>query len=236
MVTGRRPRRSNRRSNRRSKSLSKTRKNSVLKIDTLSKIGALERLLHNGSLTVVFVYADWCGACTRFKRDIWGPMSRRPALHNRVAVREDLIKNTSLAGTTYKYLPTIMMVNEKGKPEVMQGEEGQTNAIPTPKSPEDMSKIMNAKVMAPAAAEAEEEPMSQPMSMMPNKPKSMIPEGDLFKPGAKTMVYTPLDQDRIENIVPAPPQRGGALFQLLKEANAGTLPSALTAAYQRSLA
>ena len=64
----------------------------------------------------------------------------------------------------------------------------------------------------------------------------MIPEGDLFKPGAKTMVYTPLDQDRIENIVPAPPQRGGALFQLLKEANAGTLPSALTAAYQRSLA
>ena len=231
MVTGRRPRRSNRRS----KSLSKTRKNSVLKIDTLSKIGALERLLHNGSLTVVFVYADWCGACTRFKRDIWGPMSRRPALHNRVAVREDLIKNTSLAGTTYKYLPTIMMVNEKGKPEVMQGEEGQTNAIPTPKSPEDMSKIMNAKVMAPAAAEAEE-PMSQPMSMMPNKPKSMIPEGDLFKPGAKTMVYTPLDQDRIENIVPAPPQRGGALFQLLKEANAGTLPSALTAAYQRSLA
>lgn len=234
MVTGRRPRRSKRLSKR----LNKTRKNSVLKIDMLSKIGALERLLHNGSLTVVFVYADWCGACTRFKRDIWGPMSRRPALHNRVAVREDLIKRTSLAGTTYKYLPTIMMVNEKGKPEVMQGEEGQTNAIPTPKSPEDMSKIMNAKVTAMPAAAAAPAAVSaeEPMSMMPNKAKSMIPEGDLFKPGAKTMVYTPLDQDRIENIVPAPPQRGGALFQLLKEANAGTLPSALSAAYQRSLA
>jgi len=216
-----------------------SRKSSVLKIDMESKLGLLERLLHNGSITIVLVYADWCGACTRFKRDIWGPMSRRPALHNRVAVREDLIKRTSLAGTTYKYLPTIMVVNEKGKPEIMQGEEGQTNAIPTPKSPEDMSKIMNAKVTAPAAptaasaaapAQAEE-----PMTMMPNKPKSMIPEGDLFKPGAKTMVYTPLDQDRIESIVPVPPQRGGALFQLLKEANAGTLPSALTAAYERSL-
>lgn len=199
---------------------------SVLKVDMASKIGSLERLLHNGRLTVVLIYADWCGACTRFKRDIWGPMSRRPALHNRVAVREDLIKNTSLAGTNYKYLPTIMMVNEKGEPEAVDGPEGRTNAIPTPKSPEDMSKIVNAKVL-PAVADATPEPMTVN--------KSALPAGNLFKPSATARVYTPLN-DTVSDITPKAPQRGGALFHVLQEASRGSLPAALTAAYQRSLA
>lgn len=190
----------------------------VLKVDNASKIAGLEKILGNGRLTIVLIYADWCGACTRFKKSIWGPMSQRPALHNRVAIREDLVGQTPLAGSKYKYLPTIMVVNKEGKPEQIKGPEGETNAIPTPRSLEEMKRIVNLKVapeaglasvekeeMVPAAATLEPMTLSTP----PPLTKTKTPEG---------IVYTPYP--------PAAAQRGGGLLSALEVIANIALPAA----------
>jgi hypothetical protein len=119
-------------------------KSSVLKVDMESKIPELEKILKNGKMTVVLVFADWCGHCHHFQKDIWNPMCEKEAIHNRVSVRDDMISKTSLKNANFEYLPSVMVVNEKGGLESFPSPEGKpTNVIPTPKSIEDMTRIAN---------------------------------------------------------------------------------------------
>jgi hypothetical protein len=119
----------------------------VLKVDSPSKIAELEKILKKGKITIVLVYADWCGHCTHFKKDIWEPMCSKPAIHNRVSVRDDMIKKTSLANAKFDYLPSVLVVNEKGQAEPFQTPDGEiTNAMPTPKTLNDMNRIVNVPV------------------------------------------------------------------------------------------
>ena len=201
----------------------KNQKGRVLKVDAPSKIGHLERMLKNGKLTIVLIYADWCGACTRFKKSIWGPMSQKPAIHNRIAIREDLVGKTPLAGSKYTYLPTIMVVDERGQPQAVEGPQGRTNAIPTPRTLEEMKRIVNLKVgpasAAASAAEPEPLPTREPMTMtmeMPEKPKK-TPEG---------IVYTPYPPDR--PLVGK--QAGGGLLQALEIVANAAAPAAILGA------
>lgn len=209
------PGRAIRKTRRQSRSQSKGK---VLKVDDQSKIGNLEKMLTNGKLTIVLIYADWCGACTRFKKSIWGPMSRMPAVHNRIAIREDLVGKTPLAGSKYTYLPTIMVVDEQGQPQAVEGPQGRTNAIPTPRTLDEMKRIVNLKVGPAAAAEvAEPLPTQEPMTMqMAEKPKK-TPEG---------IVYTPYP--------PALPatgkQTGGGLLQALEIVANAAAPAAILGA------
>ncbi len=119
-------------------------KSSVLKVDMESKIPELEKILKNGKVTIVLVFADWCGHCHNFQKDIWNPMCDKEAVHNRVSVRDDMISKTSLKNANFEYLPSVMVVNEKGELESFPSPEGKTtNVIPTPKSVEDMTRIVN---------------------------------------------------------------------------------------------
>lgn len=203
----------------------KNQKGRVLKVDAPSKIGLVEKMLKGGKITIVLIYADWCGACTRFKKSIWGPMSQKPAIHNRIAIREDLVGKTPLAGSKYTYLPTIMVVDERGQPQAVEGPQGRTNAIPTPRTLEEMKRIVNLKVgpagpAAPAASAAPAvEPTPEPMTMemeMPEKPKK-TPEG---------IVYTPYPPDR--PLVGK--QAGGGLLQALEIVANAAAPAAVLGA------
>ena len=127
-------------------------KSSVLKVDMESKIPELEKILKNGKITVVLVFADWCGHCHKFQKDIWNPMCNKEAIHNRVSVRDDMIKNTSLKNANFEYLPSVMVVNENGELENFTSPEGKTtNVIPTPKSVEDMNRIVNVPLKQASA-------------------------------------------------------------------------------------
>ena len=192
-------------------------------MDAPSKIEHLERMLKNGKLTIVLIYADWCGACTRFKKSIWGPMSQKPAIHNRIAIREDLVGKTPLAGSKYTYLPTIMVVDERGQPQAVEGPQGRTNAIPTPRTLEEMKRIVNLKVgpasAAASAAEPEPLPTREPMTMtmeMPEKPKK-TPEGIVYRP------YPP-DRPLVGK------QAGGGLLQALEIVANAAAPAAILGA------
>jgi hypothetical protein len=119
-------------------------KGKVLKVDSADKVPALEKMLGNGSITFVLIYADWCGACTRFKKNIWNPMCEKSAIHSRAAIRDDMVKNTSLASAEFDYLPSLIVVDEKGNMQSFKTPEGKnTNAMPTPQNLTDMKRIVN---------------------------------------------------------------------------------------------
>lgn len=125
----------------------KIKKKSVLKVDNAKKIPKFELALTTGNINFVLVYADWCGACKRFMKNIWNPMCKGKAMHNRLAVRDDMIKNTSLANAKFDYLPSLLVVDEKGELQTFDTPDGeQTHAMPTPKNVKDMQRIVNVPV------------------------------------------------------------------------------------------
>lgn len=130
---------------------SKTRKvkaTKVLKVDAKHKIPKFEQQIKAGTINFVLVYAEWCGACHRFMDNIWNPMCKGKARHNRMAVRDDMIKNTSLANANFDYLPSVLIVDEAGQLQSFKTPEGKdTNAMPTPKSLNDMKRIVNVPVL-----------------------------------------------------------------------------------------
>lgn len=122
-------------------------KSKVLKVDAKHKIPEFEAQIKAGTINFVLVYADWCGACHRFMDNIWNPMCKGKAKHNRLAVRDDMIKGTSLANANFDYLPSVLIVDEAGELQSFKTPEGKdTNAMPTPKSLNDMKRIVNVPV------------------------------------------------------------------------------------------
>jgi len=122
-------------------------KGKVLKVDSADKIDAMESIVGKGSITFVLIYADWCGACTKFKKNIWNPMCEKSAAHSRVALRDDMVRNTSLASANFDYLPSLIVVDENGQMQSFKTPEGKhTNAMPTPQSLQEMNTIVNVPV------------------------------------------------------------------------------------------
>lgn len=135
------------------KRLGRKRETKILEVRSAAQIPALESVLSKGPMTLVLVFADWCPACHKFMKNLWKPMckeqegsmSAQPAPSmNRVAVREDLVGKTSLAGAQYKYLPSLMLVGTDKKPALFDSPEGKTNAMPTPDSLDELKRITQA--------------------------------------------------------------------------------------------
>ena len=126
-----------------------------LNVDKISKVPSLENALKSGRINIILVFAEWCGACHKFRKNIWDPMLQKNAMHNRIAVRDDMIGKTSLRGANFDYLPSILVVDEKGVAQVFNTPEGKTtNATPTPKNLTDMLKMVNIPVKPLTAANA----------------------------------------------------------------------------------
>jgi len=122
-------------------------KNRVLNVNSVSSIPKLEKLLESGTMKFIMVYGEWCGACHKFRRDVWDPMTKTKAIHSRAAVRDDMVGQTSLGDAKFEYLPSIIVVDEKGEMQTFNTPEGkQTNAMPTPKNLDDMKRIVNVPV------------------------------------------------------------------------------------------
>ena len=123
----------------------KTKKSLV--VNSKTNIPEMEKLLASSNITIVLIYADWCGACHKFRDNIWDPMLKSDAMHNRIAVRDDMVKDTSLSKAKFDYLPSILVVDEKGDIQTFQTPEGKiTNAMPTPTNVKDMTRIVNVPV------------------------------------------------------------------------------------------
>jgi len=196
----------------------KASKGKVLQVDSKSKIPKFELELKNSTINFVLVYADWCGACTRFKQNIWNPMCKASAKHNRMAVRDDMIKNTSLANAKFDYLPSLLVVDEKGQLQTFETPDGETNAMPTPKNVSEMKRIVNVPVKNINKANGENSangpngPEIMPSS--PTRPMPNIPNSGSLTVEPLTLDVPQSKSKESEGVVylPTPmvsPQKGG---------------------------
>ena len=94
----------------------------------------LERNIDNGPITIVLIYADWCGHCTRFKEEVWSKLLSKPRRVNLASIHHDQLSNTSLRDAKIAGYPSVLVVGKDGKPAVFKPEEtGEpTNAMPRP--------------------------------------------------------------------------------------------------------
>ena len=118
----------------------KSRKAKVVKgrlsppVDVRSRdaVPAFEKLLEKGPLTIVLVYADWCGACHRFKENTWNHVTKmNDRTMNIGSVREDMLSQTSLANSKIPHYPSLLLVGKDKRPAEFKSPEGEpTNAMP----------------------------------------------------------------------------------------------------------
>lgn len=114
-------------------------------------IPALERMIVEGPLTLVFVHAEWCGHCDTFKKKMWNEASQMPnKTMNTASIHYDMLENTSLADAKIEGYPSLLLVGTDKKAADFVGESGtRTNAMPQPTTKEQLEKILTAPISEP---------------------------------------------------------------------------------------
>ena len=106
-----------------------------------------------GIVSYVLVYAPWCGACRRFRENVWDPSLNVPTTHNRIAVKDDVFNNSPMAKDVpdLKFLPSMFVVKD-GVIQLHKKPGGDTAIIPTPKTKEELLQMANVKLKPEANA------------------------------------------------------------------------------------
>jgi hypothetical protein len=127
------------------------RKPRVLDVRSRGAVKAFENLIVQGPLTLVYVNAKWCGACHRFNKEVWSPLTKlKNKGLNLASVDSEYINKTSLANVPRKFFPTLMLVGRDKKPAEFKDENGQpTNAMPRKESLTEDRETLSALVQAP---------------------------------------------------------------------------------------
>lgn len=127
-----------------------------LNVDTPDKLSLMNKLMQSsgpGIVSYVLVYAPWCGACRRFRENVWDPSLNVPTTHNRIAVKDDVFNNSPMAKDVpdLKFLPSMFVVKD-GVIQLHKKPGGDTAIIPTPKTKEELLQMANVK-LKPEASE-----------------------------------------------------------------------------------
>ena len=127
------------------------RKPRVLDVRSRGAVKAFENLIVQGPLTLVYVNAKWCGACHRFNKEVWSPLTKlKNKGLNLASVDSEYIGKTSLANVPRKFFPTLMLVGRDKKPAEFKDENGElTNAMPRKESLAEDRETLSALVQAP---------------------------------------------------------------------------------------
>lgn len=123
-------------------------------IDVRNKndVSAFESLLGRGPLTIVLVYADWCGHCQTFKQNMWNEVSAMPNKKvNTASVHYDMVDNTSLKNAKIEGYPSLLLVGTNKEPAIFKENGSETNAIPTPRSVNELKSMVNTPVSSPVS-------------------------------------------------------------------------------------
>jgi hypothetical protein len=102
---------------------------------------------------------------------------RFPAKHNRIAIRDDVFNNSPFAKKVpdLKYLPSMIIVDEKGDVQMNAAPEGPTNILPTPTSVNQLVNManVNVKPLSVAAATTNQKNQTNAVNEILSKPMSM---------------------------------------------------------------
>lgn len=108
-----------------------------------SSLNELDKRIAIGPVTLVLVYADWCGHCQRFKPQ----MSQLENMSGRsvqvARVRDDVFPKSNLSKNKISGYPSLMLVKQNGEAISFKEPNGEiTNAIPDYKNMSNMSSIV----------------------------------------------------------------------------------------------
>ncbi len=126
----------------------------VSTVDVRSKndVSAFESLLGKGPLTIVLVYADWCGHCSTFKEKMWNEVSAMPNKNvNTASVHYDMVENTSLKNAKIEGYPSLLLVGTNKEPATFKENNATTNAMPTPQNVSELKNMVSTPLESPVS-------------------------------------------------------------------------------------
>ena len=177
---------------------------SPVDVRSADKVGAFEGMLGSGPITLVLVYADWCGHCQRFKKETWNDLT---AMSNRkmniAAVRDDMLPKTSLANSKIKGYPSLMLVGTDKRPAEFSEDGEVTNAMPSNEKKNLQSLLqtplpeMNESMVTPVKMGS---PMIAASAVNSTPPSPMANLTGTLKPPSPTMAAD-ASQDEIDEAV-----------------------------------
>lgn len=182
---------------RKSRKVTKGRISKAMDVRSRGQIKGFENLLSKGPITLVLVYADWCGACHRFRENTWKEIESMPnKTMNVSAVREDMFPETSLKNTPISHYPSLLLVGNNKKPAEFPTPSGKpTNVLPN-NSKEALTKIVTSPI--PTAAE-----IANNMNSISTGKKSPSPSATAkVSPNATVVNNAPEMEDLFENVEP----------------------------------
>lgn len=106
-------------------------------------LGELESRIMAGPITLVLIYADWCGHCQRFKPMMEELENNANRTIQTARVRDDMFPKSSLAKTPIEGYPSVILVNKNKEVIPFKNEDGSVQTtIPDYKN----EKLMNSIV------------------------------------------------------------------------------------------
>lgn len=96
-----------------------------------SQLNELDKRISIGPITLVMIYADWCGHCTRFK-PMMDDLEKSSGRSVQVArVRDNVLPQSSIANIPNEGYPSLMLIKKDGTAAPFLDKEGnKTNVIP----------------------------------------------------------------------------------------------------------
>lgn len=119
-------------------------------VRSLEDVEEFEKMVAIGPITVVLVYADWCGHCQTFKKNVWSNLTALPNRKvNLASVHFDQLENTSQKDAKIEGYPSVLVIGNDKKPAEFKNENGErTNAMPNANSLEAMKTLVEADATA----------------------------------------------------------------------------------------
>lgn len=116
-------------------------------VKTLEDVAKLTEMIKNNLLTLILVYADWCGHCTTFKDDIWKKLASLKGRKIPMAqVNEKVLAESPLAGMKINGYPTNLLIGNDMKAAMNKdpdtGED--TVSLPNTRNLEAMTRLVSA--------------------------------------------------------------------------------------------
>lgn len=96
-----------------------------------SKLNELDERIRIGPVTLVLVYADWCGHCQRFK-PMMSQLEKLPGRSIQTArIRDDMFPQSSISSEKLSGYPSLMLIDKNGKSTLFKDKSGEvSNTVP----------------------------------------------------------------------------------------------------------
>jgi hypothetical protein len=132
-----------------SKSKSKAKKHDTMDARTVADVAKLVEGIKNNVVTLLLIYADWCGHCGTFKKDIWKKLEATKGRKLPMAqINESVLQHlkAEIPGLKIDGYPTVSLIGKDMKAAEMNdpatGEA--TNALPNTRDMASMTKLVTA--------------------------------------------------------------------------------------------